>query len=223
MSSITKYRTEDKPGAPNPDSETWVSTALRIALLALLTVLTTSANAAPKPSSPTTTEPKATAPPWTPTAIQKAIDTAAPKHEIVSLKPGTYLTGALFLKSGVTLNVPEGVTLTGSQDIKDFPDLPTRIAGIEMTWPAALINVRDQHDVIITGKGTIDENGAVWWQVYRDTLKVYLPRACAGPPTTTPSASASCSSRTRPTSTSEEVSPSSAPGSGPSKSCIHMT
>jgi len=109
-------------------------------------------------------------------AIQKAIDTAAPKREIVSLKPGTYLTGALFLKSGVTLDIPDGVTLTGSQNVKDFPDLPTRIAGIEMTWPAALINVRDQHDVTITGKGTIDENGAVWWQVYRDTLKVYLPK-----------------------------------------------
>jgi polygalacturonase len=110
------------------------------------------------------------------TAIQKAIDTAALKKATVSFKPGTYLTGSLFLKSGVTLEVPEGVTLTGSQDIKDFPDLPTRIAGIEMTWPAALINIRDQHDVTITGKGTIDGNGSVWWQVYRDTLKVYLPK-----------------------------------------------
>jgi polygalacturonase len=109
-------------------------------------------------------------------AIQKAIDAAAPKKATVTFKPGTYLTGSLFLKTGVTLDIPEGVTLTGSQDIKDFPDLPTRIAGIEMTWPAALINVRDQHDVTITGKGTIDGNGSVWWQVYRDTLKVYQPK-----------------------------------------------
>jgi polygalacturonase len=109
-------------------------------------------------------------------AIQKAIDTAAPKKATVSLKPGTYLTGALFLKSGVTLDIPEGVTLIGSQDIKDFPELPTRVAGVEMTWPAAMINVRDQQDVTITGKGTIDQNGAVWWQVYRDTLKVYQPK-----------------------------------------------
>jgi polygalacturonase len=109
-------------------------------------------------------------------AIQKAIDTAAPKKETVSFKPGTYLTGAIFLKSGVTLDIPEGVTLTGSQDIKDFPELPTRIAGIEMTWPAAVINVRDAHDVTITGKGTIDENGAVWWKVYADLSKIYVPK-----------------------------------------------
>jgi polygalacturonase len=109
-------------------------------------------------------------------AIQKTIDTAAPKRETVSFKPGTYLTGALFLKSGVTFEVPEGVTITGSQDIKDFPELPTRMAGIELTWPAALINVRDQHDVIITGKGTIDENGAVWWKVFSDLSKIYVPK-----------------------------------------------
>jgi len=109
-------------------------------------------------------------------AIQKAIDEAAPKHGTVSFKPGTYLTGALFLKSGITFDIPEGVTITGSQDIKDFPEMPTRMAGIELTWPVALINVRDQHDVTITGKGTIDQNGAVWWKVYSDLSKIYVPK-----------------------------------------------
>ena len=109
-------------------------------------------------------------------AIQKAIDEAAPKHETVSFRPGTYVTGALFLKTGVTFDVPEGVTLTGAQDLKEFPELPTRIAGIEMTWPAALINVRDQHDVTITGKGTIDGNGQIWWKKYWDLRKEYEPK-----------------------------------------------
>jgi polygalacturonase len=109
-------------------------------------------------------------------AIQKAIDKAAPKKETVSFKPGTYLTGALFLKSGVTFDIPEGVTITGSQDIKDFPEMPTRVAGIELTWPVAMINVREQHDVTITGKGTIDQNGAVWWKVYTDLSKIYVPK-----------------------------------------------
>ena len=86
-------------------------------------------------------------------AIQKAIDAAAAVKGTVTLQPGTYLTGSLFLKSGVTLEVAEGATLVGSEQLKDYPMLPTRIAGIEMTWPSALINVRDQHDVTNHGQG----------------------------------------------------------------------
>jgi polygalacturonase len=148
----------------------------RTAILALTLLICTSAHAAPKIFFANDYGAKGDGTTLDTAAIQKAIDTAAPKKATITFKPGTYLTGSLFLKSGVTFEIPEGVTLTGSQDIKDFPDLPTRIAGIEMTWPAALINVRDQHDVTITGKGTIDGNGSIWWQVYRDTLKVYLPK-----------------------------------------------
>jgi polygalacturonase len=109
-------------------------------------------------------------------AIQKAIDGAAAVGGTVTFKPGNYLTGSLFLKSGVTLDVGEGVTLTGSERLEDYPMLPTRIAGIEMTWPAALINVRDQQRVTITGKGTIDGDGAVWWKSYWDLRAQYEPR-----------------------------------------------
>ena len=109
-------------------------------------------------------------------AIQKAIDAAAADAATVTLKPGTYLTGSLFLKSSATLEVPEGVTLIGSQSLADYPMLPTRIAGIEMTWPAALINVRDQHDVTITGKGTIDGDGPIWWKSYWDLRASYEPK-----------------------------------------------
>ena len=108
--------------------------------------------------------------------IQKAIDEAAKSHGTVTLSPGTYLTGSLFLKSGATLDLPEGVTLIGSQKLDDYPMLPTRIAGVEMTWPAALINARDQHDVTITGKGTIDGDGPIWWKSYWDLRAQYEPR-----------------------------------------------
>jgi polygalacturonase len=109
-------------------------------------------------------------------ALQKAIDKAAKVHGTVSVKPGTYLTGSLFLKSGVTLDLPEGATLIGSQKLEDYPMLPTRIAGIEMSWPAALINVRDQHNVTITGKGTIDGDGPIWWKSYWDLRATYEPK-----------------------------------------------
>ncbi|MGA7832953.1 MAG: glycosyl hydrolase family 28 protein [Terracidiphilus sp.] len=109
-------------------------------------------------------------------AIQKAIDAAAITGGVVTLKPGTYLTGSLFLKSGITLEVPEGVTLIGSESLNDYPMLPTRIAGIEMTWPAALINVRDQQNVTITGHGTIDGDGPIWWKSYWDLRAIYEPK-----------------------------------------------
>jgi polygalacturonase len=109
-------------------------------------------------------------------AIQKAIDAAATAGGTVTLKPGTYLTGSLFLKSNVTLDIPEGVTLIGSEKLEDYPQLPTRIAGIEMTWPAALINTRDQHNVTITGKGTIDGDGPIWWKSYWDLRATYEPK-----------------------------------------------
>lgn len=109
-------------------------------------------------------------------AIQKAIDRAATVAGTVTLQPGTYLSGSLFLKSGVTLLVPQGATILGSQKLDDYPMLPTRIAGIEMSWPAALINVRDQQNVTITGQGTIDGDGPIWWKSYWDLRATYEPR-----------------------------------------------
>jgi polygalacturonase len=109
-------------------------------------------------------------------AIQKAIDAAAEAKGTITLKPGTYLTGSLFLKSNVTIDVPEGVTLIGSEKLEDYPMLPTRIAGIEMTWPTALINTRDQHNITITGKGTIDGDGPIWWKSYWDLRAQYEPK-----------------------------------------------
>ncbi len=109
-------------------------------------------------------------------AIQKTIDRAAMVGGTVTFEPGTYLSGSLFLKSGVTLLVPEGAVIMGSEKLDDYPMLPTRVAGIEMTWPAALINVRDQQNVKITGKGIIDGDGPPWWKSYWDLRATYEPK-----------------------------------------------
>jgi len=109
-------------------------------------------------------------------ALQRAIDAAARVHGTVIVPPGTYLSGSIFVESGVTLNVEAGATILGSQHISDYPMMPTRIAGIEMTWPAALVNVYQQHDASITGEGTIDGNGKVFWDSYWALRKTYEPR-----------------------------------------------
>ncbi|BAV08861.1 Glycosyl hydrolases family 28 [Filimonas lacunae] len=107
-------------------------------------------------------------------AIQAAIDACAGKGGgVVSFAPGNYVTGALFLKNGVNLNIGKGVTLLGSQNFDDYPEINTRIAGIETTWPAALLNVIGQKNVAITGEGTVNARGKFCWDKYWDMRKDY--------------------------------------------------
>jgi polygalacturonase len=92
--------------------------------------------------------------------LQRAIDVCARDGGgRVVVSPGVYLTGPLFVKSRVEFHVAEGAELRGSIDPADYPALWTRVAGIEMDWPAALINVRNQHHVTLSGKGTINGRG----------------------------------------------------------------
>ncbi|HEY5381275.1 MAG TPA: glycosyl hydrolase family 28 protein [Acidobacteriaceae bacterium] len=106
-------------------------------------------------------------------ALQRALDAAAVKHATVTLHPGTYLIGSIFLKSGTQLDLPKGVTLRGIQNLDAYPLMPTRVAGIEMTWPAALVNVYKQTDVQITGQGAIDGDGSFWWKSYWNLRREY--------------------------------------------------
>ena len=109
-------------------------------------------------------------------ALQRAIDAAAAAHGTLVLKPGTYLTGSLFLKSGMALRLDKGVILMGAQDIAAYPEQPTRIAGIELSWPSALLNVYGQSDVKIYGEGTIDGNGKVFWERFNSIRYDYEAR-----------------------------------------------
>jgi hypothetical protein len=110
-------------------------------------------------------------------AIQRTIDAChASGGGTVVFEPGQYLTGALFVKSGVNLRIDKGVTLIATADSAAYPDIPTRIAGIEMTWPAAVINVIDQHNAAVSGGGLIDCRGEVWWDKYRTMRRDYEQR-----------------------------------------------
>ncbi|HEY2865823.1 MAG TPA: glycosyl hydrolase family 28 protein, partial [Pyrinomonadaceae bacterium] len=110
-------------------------------------------------------------------SIQQAIDECSKRGGGgVTFERGGYVTGALFLKDNVNLRIDDGVTLLGSQDDKYYPRLPTRVAGIEMTWPAALINVNNVRNAKISGGGTIDGRGQKWWSRYGDLRKDYDQR-----------------------------------------------
>jgi len=109
--------------------------------------------------------------------IQAAIDDCASKGGgRVEFAPGVYLTGAIFLKSNVELHLAKGVTLKAVNRIEDFPETPTRIAGIEMAWPSAVINVLNQTNAAITGDGIIDGDGKYLWDKYWEMRKDYDKR-----------------------------------------------
>jgi len=107
-------------------------------------------------------------------AIQKAIDQCAAKGGgTVAFKPGTYVTGSLFVKSNVQLKIDKDVLILGSQNFDDYPDIQTRIAGIETSWPAALINLIDVKNAALTGKGIINARGKFCWDKYWNMRKEY--------------------------------------------------
>jgi len=110
-------------------------------------------------------------------AIQKAIDECAARGGgQVKFKKGKYRTGSLFIKSGVYLVIDQDVELLGSQDLADYPLIPTRVAGIEMEWPAALVNINGQQKAGVLGKGIINGQGKPFWDAYWDLRRDYAPK-----------------------------------------------
>jgi polygalacturonase len=94
-------------------------------------------------------------------AIQKAIDTATEAGGGKVVVPaGTYFCkGPVQLKSNVELNLAEGSKLLFSPDPVDFlPVVKTRWEGTELMGYSPLVYAYGQHDIALTGKGTIDGN-----------------------------------------------------------------
>ena len=107
-------------------------------------------------------------------AIQNAIDKCASGGGgVVKFLPGVYVTGSLFIKSNVELRIDKEVLILGSQNFDDYPELQTRIAGIETTWPAALINLVGVKNAALTGKGIVNARGKFCWDKYWNMRKEY--------------------------------------------------
>src|SRR5262245_50518034 len=99
-------------------------------------------------------------------AIAKAIAECAKAGGGRVLVPaGTFLTGAIHLKSNVELHVSEGATLKFDTNPASYPIVFTRWEGMECMNYSPLIYARRQKNIAITGKGTLDGQGSEqhWW------------------------------------------------------------
>jgi polygalacturonase len=92
-------------------------------------------------------------------ALQAAIDACAVRGGgDVRLVAGTYLSAPLTLKSHVHLVLEKSAVLLGSSDIDDYP------VREDAKWRrVSLLHADKATDIAITGEGTVDGQGQVWW------------------------------------------------------------
>jgi len=112
--------------------------------------------------------------------LQQAIDACGKAGGgIVHFPEGTYLSGGLRMKSGVTLELVEGATLLGSRKLQDYYHPPE---DIESSKPDILnlIHGTDLKDVGIRGPGTIDGNGSAFRHRNKPRTKCIYFENCQG-------------------------------------------
>ena len=100
-------------------------------------------------------------------ALQAVIDKAAKEGGgVVVIPRGTFLSGSLFFRQGTHLHLAEGGRLKGSDRIRNFPVVDTRMEGQSLKYFAALVNADSIDGFTITGSGTIDGNGHNYWEEF---------------------------------------------------------
>lgn len=99
--------------------------------------------------------------------IQQVIDLAAREGGGVIVIPRGYVvSGSLFFKPGTHLLIEENGELRGSERIRDFKLVKTRMEGQTLNYFAALVNADGCDGFTITGPGTINGNGQAYWEEF---------------------------------------------------------
>ncbi len=111
-------------------------------------------------------------------SIQAAIDECAKNGGgTVTVPAGLYISGTIYLKSNVELNLSHGSVLKASTDMKDYnPD-----DAYEQNWGSQnekwrgkhLIVAAEQNNVAITGTGTLDGSGDFFFGTERNFINDY--------------------------------------------------
>lgn len=97
-------------------------------------------------------------------AFEKAIaECANANGGHVIVPAGTWLTGAIHLKSNIDLHLEKDAVVLFSENPADYlPVVFTRFEGIELMNYSPFIYAADCENVSITGKGSLDGQGKTW-------------------------------------------------------------
>jgi polygalacturonase len=98
-------------------------------------------------------------------AIAKAIDAASKKGGGTIFFPaGKYLTGAIHLKSNITILLDAGAELHFSDNFDDYlPMVESRYEGVDVTSFSPLFYAYKAENIAIKGRGLINGHGKKWW------------------------------------------------------------
>ena len=113
-------------------------------------------------------------------SIQTAIDHCAEKGGgTVFIPKGEFVSGALFLKPGVNIDLAEGAVLKGSTNSADFPVQPNvRFEGHFQEHASSLLNVDHCDHFHLTGPGMLDGNGPAYWNAHLPLGRPRLGEIC---------------------------------------------
>ena len=99
--------------------------------------------------------------------IQAVIDkVAADGGGVIYIPQGTYLTASLFFKPKTHLYLEKNAVLKGSDNITDYAIIDTRMEGQSIKYIAGLINAIGVNGFTISGEGTINGNGMLYWKAF---------------------------------------------------------
>ena len=98
-------------------------------------------------------------------AFKKAIEACTENGGgVVLVSSGTWLVGPIHLQSGVNLHLAKGATLSFSRRHEDYlPMVLIQRGGFYCYNYSPPIYANNCNNVGITGEGTLDGNGQVWW------------------------------------------------------------
>lgn len=98
-------------------------------------------------------------------AIQRAIDAAfAAGGGRVVVGPGDWSSGSLRLRSNVELHLEKGARIIGGTKSEDYFSFPEEVCAIRPENSSRVfVYAWDEHDIAITGEGTIDGQGPLFF------------------------------------------------------------
>jgi polygalacturonase len=111
-------------------------------------------------------------------AIKNAIAAAVKKGGgTVYFPAGKYLTGAIELKSNITILIDAGAELHFSDNFDDYlPMVKSRYEGVDVTSFSPLFYAYKAENIAIKGRGLIDGHGKKWWD-FVEGYKENQPRS----------------------------------------------